>query len=140
MGEDWACLRTASLEDSREVGIEPVVHCAGLSWSIQPAHPQLWLCRYDVLNLLGGLPMHLPRSPGADPPSPTASVGFSDLPSDSEEMFYFSAAERDEITRKKKRRRLEEGRNERMRALEAEEQAAQPAAETEVCLYVAVPS
>lgn len=47
-------------------------------------------------------------------------------------MFYFSAEERDEITRKKKRRRLEEGRNDRMRALEAEEEASRPAVETEV--------
>jgi hypothetical protein len=46
-------------------------------------------------------------------------------------MFYFSVEEREDISRKKKRRKLEEGRNDRMRALEAEE-GPQPPVETGV--------
>ncbi|KAM0746896.1 hypothetical protein T439DRAFT_329169 [Meredithblackwellia eburnea MCA 4105] len=78
----------------------------------------VWIDRYDALNLL----QSLPGAPGASHPPPTSptalsDTGFSDLPSDSEEMFYFDVQERDEIARKKKRRKLEAGREDRLKAL-----------------------
>lgn len=75
---------------------------------------------YDALNLLDAVP---PRAVAVDPPSPTLSAGFSDLPSDSEEMFYFDADTREEIGREKKRRKMDEGREERLRALRVQEEA-----------------
>ncbi|KAL8281533.1 hypothetical protein RQP46_006217 [Phenoliferia psychrophenolica] len=78
----------------------------------------VWIDRYDALNLLEAVP-----PPSADPPSPTLSAGFSDLPSDSEEMFYFDADTREDIGRQKKRRKMDEGREERLRALKDKEEA-----------------
>ncbi|GAA6059075.1 hypothetical protein JCM10212_002046 [Sporobolomyces blumeae] len=50
-------------------------------------------------------------------------VGFSDLGSDHEELFYFTPSERAEVERVKKRRRLERGREERIRELDRRDQA-----------------
>ncbi|KAK4705680.1 hypothetical protein P7C70_g508, partial [Phenoliferia sp. Uapishka_3] len=84
----------------------------------------VWIDRYDALNLLDAVP------PSAnEPPSPTLSAGFSDLPSDNEEMFYFDAETREEIEREKKRRKLNEGREERLRAIKEQEEAARIADE-----------
>lgn len=71
------------------------------------------MSRYDALNLLT-------TSPSPRPASPRSDSGFSDLPSDSEEHFYFDEGERAEIGRRKKRRAMEEGREARIRAMEAE--------------------
>lgn len=70
--------------------------------------------RYDILNLLDELP-------ALQPLSPTRSDGFSDLPSDGEEMFYFEQEVREEIEKEKKKRRLESVRAERMRLIEERE-------------------
>lgn len=73
--------------------------------------------RYDILNLLDELPTVIPISP-------TRSDGFSDLPSDGEEMFYFEQNVREEIEREKKKKRLESARIERMRLIEEREDVA----------------
>ncbi|KAK4054704.1 hypothetical protein OIV83_000628 [Microbotryomycetes sp. JL201] len=77
----------------------------------------VWLDKYDALNLLQNLP--LPQAP----PSPVLSDGFSDLASDSEELFYFDEATRQEIAQGKKRRRLEIGREHRMRELAKQQES-----------------
>jgi len=63
-------------------------------------------------------------------PSPVQSdTGFSDLPSDHEEEFYFRqlpAEEKEELEKKRKRRKLELGREERMKQLEDREKAENP--------------
>ncbi|GAA5887565.1 hypothetical protein JCM5296_002620 [Sporobolomyces johnsonii] len=93
----------------------------------------VWVDRYDILNLLPSLPPHLasrlasssslPPPLRTRTPSPALSAGFSDLPSDHEELFYFDELERDEIARKKKRRRMDDERTERVRLLEARDRA-----------------
>ncbi|KAI5478575.1 hypothetical protein MNV49_004834 [Pseudohyphozyma bogoriensis] len=57
----------------------------------------------------------------ADQSSPISDSGFTDLPSDSEDMFYFTVEERDEINAARKRRRLEDDRMERLKAREEED-------------------
>ncbi|KAM0792996.1 hypothetical protein ACM66B_000491 [Microbotryomycetes sp. NB124-2] len=84
--------------------------------SIRNDDAPVWLDKYDALNLIERLP-----SPQA-PPSPTLSIGFSDLPSDSEELFYFDEATRQDIAQGKKRRKLEIGREQRMRELDQQQQ------------------
>lgn len=85
--------------------------------------------RYDVLNLLTSLPTFL------SPPSPATTTetrgqqeeederGFTDLGSDSEELFYFIPSERATIARQKKRIKLEYAREERLKAKEREEKS-----------------
>ncbi|GAA5962069.1 hypothetical protein JCM3765_005510 [Sporobolomyces pararoseus] len=97
---------------------------------------QVWVDRYDILNLVPSLPPGLPFSdPTTTFPVPSSSSsantappqderGFSDLASDHEEEFYFRQLppeEREELEKKRKRRRLERGREERMRLLEEQE-------------------
>lgn len=91
---------------------------------------------YDALNLLDALPPHTPRSRS---PSPALSVGFSDLPSDSEEMFYFDPTTREEIGREKKRRKLEDGREERLRLIREREEDERRADEVRFGLSVSSP-
>ena len=69
---------------------------------------------YDIFNLLTTLPQIVPGSP-------TRSDGFSDMPSDGEEMFYFEQGVRDEIEREKKKRRMESARLERIRLFDERE-------------------
>ncbi|GAA6035256.1 hypothetical protein JCM8097_008787 [Rhodosporidiobolus ruineniae] len=92
---------------------------------------EVWTDRYDLLHLLPSLPSHLsfphpaptPSLSTSDPPpaARSPSPGFSDLPSDHEELFFFSPAERLEVERKKKRRRVEEERERRVKAVEERE-------------------
>jgi hypothetical protein len=67
-----------------------------------------------VLHLLPTLPS---REANVRESSPLSSTGWSDLPSDAEDTFFFSGDEGDDYTRGKKRRRMEAGRAERMEAL-----------------------
>lgn len=71
---------------------------------------------YDVRLLLDALP---PPSSSAPPPtapeSPTGSC-WSDLPSDAEDMFFFSRDEADDFRREKKRKLMERTREERLKA------------------------
>ncbi|GAA5986408.1 hypothetical protein JCM5350_002911 [Sporobolomyces pararoseus] len=109
---------------------------AGWSGSSKGSDEQVFIDRYDILNLVPSLSSELPFS---DPttsfpvPSPSTSTnaaptqderGFSDLASDHEEEFYFRQLppeEREDLEKKRKRRRLERGREERMRLLEEQE-------------------
>ncbi|KAK0465067.1 uncharacterized protein EV420DRAFT_1637234 [Desarmillaria tabescens] len=78
----------------------------------------LWVDRYDARLLLYDIDAEragrssLPESPG----------GWSDLPSDTEDTFFFSPEEADDYHREKKRRLNDEVREERLRARLAEEE------------------
>ncbi|GAA5890893.1 hypothetical protein JCM6882_008848 [Rhodosporidiobolus microsporus] len=97
---------------------------------------EVWTDRYDLLHLLPSLPSHLPHpapvfssttpanTSTSDPPAPP-SPGFSDLPSDHEELFYFSPVERADLEKRKKRRRMDEEREERVRQREEEDRRAE---------------
>ena len=75
--------------------------------------PHLMLHRYDVRLLLDDLPdFQETTQPG--PPSPS---GWSDLPSDSEDTFFFSPDELEDYRREKRRRLIDRGREERLMAL-----------------------
>lgn len=81
------------------------------------------LTRYDALNLLDTLPVSSAAT--GDPGERTVAEdedGFSDLPSDAEEFFYFKPAERAQIGRDKKKRRLQDLRAERLLELERREE------------------
>ena len=52
-------------------------------------------------------------------PSRYSPTGWDDLPSDTEEMFFFTPVEREDFRRIKRRRLLEQDREERLRALSA---------------------
>jgi hypothetical protein len=70
--------------------------------------------RYDILHLLPTLP---PKDLKVGASSPFSSTGWSELPSDAEDTFFFSGDEGDDYERGKKRRRLEAGRAERLQAM-----------------------
>lgn len=61
------------------------------------------------MNLLDVLPL-------IPPSSPTHEAGFEDLPE--EELFYFDVSEREEVSRKRKKRMMEFGREERIRVMQ----------------------
>ncbi|KAF8509753.1 hypothetical protein BU17DRAFT_98632 [Hysterangium stoloniferum] len=78
---------------------------------------EVWVDRYDARLLLTSLPgvkAHRDAKALADPPSPT---GWSDLPSDSEDTFFFTPAEIEEYHSAKRRKLADAGRQERLRAL-----------------------
>ena len=73
--------------------------------------------RYDARLLLTSLPTascssDLPTT--TSPPSPT---GWSDLPSDSEDTFFFSPKEIEDLQREKRRKLIDSGRETRLRAM-----------------------
>ncbi|KAJ7086415.1 hypothetical protein B0H15DRAFT_348651 [Mycena belliarum] len=75
----------------------------------------IWVDRYDARLLLDALP----KSARQDtPPSPS---GWSDLPSDAEDTFFFSPHEAEDYRQEKRRRLLDRAREERLRARKAEE-------------------
>ncbi|EGN97641.1 hypothetical protein SERLA73DRAFT_161591 [Serpula lacrymans var. lacrymans S7.3] len=77
----------------------------------------IWVDRYDARLLLDDLPE----------PSLSAQVrshspsGWSDLPSDTEDTFFFSPDEAEDYRREKRRRLIDQSREERLRALREEE-------------------
>lgn len=75
--------------------------------------------RYDVRLLLDTLPPSTSGLGDVDTArlSPT---GWSDLPSDSEDTFFFSPDEVEDYHREKRRRMIDQSREERLRALRAE--------------------
>ncbi|SGY30222.1 BQ5605_C002g01130 [Microbotryum silenes-dioicae] len=79
---------------------------------------EIWIDRYDALNLLSSLPILESTTTPLLPPD----LGFEDLPDDAEEMFYFEPEERELIERERKSKRLELGREERIKALKREEE------------------
>ncbi|KAI9463814.1 hypothetical protein HD554DRAFT_1292774 [Boletus coccyginus] len=76
--------------------------------------PLLWVDRYDVRLLLDHLPDFQSDSIQLRPLSPS---GWSDLPSDSEDTFFFSPDELEDYRREKRRRLIDRSREERLRAL-----------------------
>ncbi|KIJ19597.1 hypothetical protein PAXINDRAFT_69391 [Paxillus involutus ATCC 200175] len=76
------------------------------------------LDRYDVRLLLESLPEPDAEHSQVRPISPS---GWSDLPSDSEDTFFFSPDEVEDYRREKRRRLIDRGREERLKALAAEE-------------------
>ena len=74
--------------------------------------------RYDARLLLDTLPNQNPKIPtqstvSKEPDSPT---GWSDLPSDTEDTFFFTPDETEDFRREKRRRLLERAREERLKA------------------------
>lgn len=101
--------------------------------------------RYDARLLLdnSSVPsMHRDtRSNDSGRYSPT---GWSDLPSDAEDTFFFSAAETEDYRREKRRRLIERSREDRLKAMRAKREEEQNAEEQwggsdeEVCVSVDV--
>lgn len=76
--------------------------------------------RYDARLILDSLPN---RTGGRRPSSPS---GWSDIPSDTEDTFFFGRAEAEDYRRDKRRRLMESAHEERLRALEQLEPADGP--------------
>jgi len=74
--------------------------------------------RYDARLLLDALPTVSSHAVADRPNSPG---GWSDLPSDTEDTFFFSADEAEDYRREKRRRVIGQGREARLKALRAEE-------------------
>ncbi|PBK77313.1 hypothetical protein ARMSODRAFT_1079342 [Armillaria solidipes] len=83
------------------------------------ASERVWVDRYDARLLLYDIDVEragrsvLPESPG----------GWSDLPSDTEDTFFFSPEEADDYHREKKRRLNDQAREERLRSDEEPEES-----------------
>ena len=75
--------------------------------------------RYDARFLLDN-PLCL-RAPETSQDVPDSPGGWSDLPSDAEDTFFFSPEEAEDYHRDKRRRHLEQLREERLQARQAEE-------------------
>lgn len=67
-----------------------------------------------------------------------ADDGWDDLPSDSEDLFYFSRDEADDIRREKRRKTIESNRLARLAALKAEEEPSETLnpSDEEVCRFI----
>ncbi|KAJ3486079.1 hypothetical protein NLI96_g4487 [Meripilus lineatus] len=77
-----------------------------------------WIDRYDARLLLDELPTAGVKPHTADRLSPT---GWSDLPSDTEDTFFFQPDEAEDFRREKRRKLIDQSREERLRALRAED-------------------
>ncbi|KAI0370699.1 hypothetical protein BV20DRAFT_966203 [Pilatotrama ljubarskyi] len=77
----------------------------------------IWVDRYDARLLLDALPRLLPWSTAEEADSPG---GWSDLPSDAEDTFFFSPEEVEDYRREKRRRVIDGDREARLRALRSE--------------------
>lgn len=85
------------------------------------AHTNVPFCRFDARLLLSELPSYCSAKsePVLEPGSPGSSSGWSDLPSDTEDAFFLSASEVDDVRRTKRRRVLDDAREQRLSALRA---------------------
>ncbi|WAQ84507.1 hypothetical protein PtA15_5A77 [Puccinia triticina] len=84
----------------------------------------VWVDRYDARLLLSPPPSRSTDStlePQITSPPAQSPTGYSDLPSDHEEMFYFQPEERVEIAQKKLRRRRDDERSVRIKLREEED-------------------
>lgn len=87
---------------------------------------RLLLCRYDIVHLLEQLPegafLLSPKEKVQQVPRETGSpTGMSDLPSDTEDVFFMEADEAEEYQRQKQRRLLDALRTSRIDAMKAQE-------------------
>ncbi|TFY71370.1 hypothetical protein EVG20_g1630 [Dentipellis fragilis] len=78
----------------------------------------VWVDRYDARLLLDTLPRLTSIPPSSRPQSPS---GWSDLPSDAEDTFFFTPEEAEDYHREKRRRIINQLREDRLKAREAEE-------------------
>ncbi|THH08219.1 hypothetical protein EW146_g9063 [Bondarzewia mesenterica] len=81
----------------------------------------VWVDRYDARLLLDALPALTSPTQSSSTLRPHSPSGWSDLPSDAEDTFFFTPEEAEDFRRDKRRRLIERGREERMRALQAED-------------------
>lgn len=80
--------------------------------------------RYDARLLLDALPdFEPPPGPTLAHPRPSSPSGWSDLPSDTDETFFFSPEEASDFKNEKRRRLLEQAHEERVKARLEEEKA-----------------
>ncbi|KAF8063325.1 hypothetical protein FPV67DRAFT_1421199 [Lyophyllum atratum] len=79
----------------------------------------IWVDRYDARLLLDALPSLQPSIPPQ--PGPDSPGGWSDIPSDNEDIFFLSPEEAEDFRRDKKRRHIERVREERLQARRAED-------------------
>jgi len=81
---------------------------------MQDTEIPIWVDRYDARLLLDTLP-YQPKVvvPSPQPDSPS---GWSDLPSDTEDTFFFTPDETEDFRREKRRRLIEQTREERLKA------------------------
>ncbi|KAG6839966.1 hypothetical protein C0991_010006 [Blastosporella zonata] len=82
-------------------------------------HNAVWVDRYDARLLLNALPPLRPSEETQDVPD--SPGGWSDLPSDNEDVFFLSMEEVEDFRRDKKRRHIEHAREERVKARRAED-------------------
>ncbi|KXN90735.1 hypothetical protein AN958_03750 [Leucoagaricus sp. SymC.cos] len=86
------------------------------------ATPGIWVDRYDARLLLDALPDFESLSTSTMARStPGSPSGWSDLPSDTEETFFFSPEEAEDYRHEKRRRLLEQAHEERLKARMEEE-------------------
>jgi len=74
--------------------------------------------RYDARLLLDALPTVHSASVDSGSVSPT---GWSDLPSDTEDTFFFAPVEAEDYRREKRRRMIDRNREERLKAMREDE-------------------
>ncbi|KAM5540168.1 hypothetical protein V8D89_006308 [Ganoderma adspersum] len=80
----------------------------------------VWVDRYDARLLLESLPSLSSPPDDGNVTRPTSPGGWSDLPSDAEDTFFFSAGEVEDYRREKRRRVMDRDREARLRAIRAE--------------------
>ncbi|KAF5368022.1 hypothetical protein D9758_004490 [Tetrapyrgos nigripes] len=87
------------------------------AWPSTSTSEGIWVDRYDIRLLLDALPF--PTSHAE--PRPNSPSGWSDLPSDSEDMFFLSPMEIEDFHREKRRKLMERAQEERLKARMAED-------------------
>ncbi|PIL34455.1 hypothetical protein GSI_03231 [Ganoderma sinense ZZ0214-1] len=81
----------------------------------------VWVDRYDARLLLESLPNFSSPTENGHDTRLNSPGGWSDLPSDAEDTFFFSAEEVEDYRREKRRRVMDSDREARLRAIRAEE-------------------
>ncbi|KAG9080272.1 hypothetical protein FRC06_006847 [Ceratobasidium sp. 370] len=84
---------------------------------------EIWVDRFDARLLLS--PSSL-ASPTHEHEDPSADVGWSDLPSDSEDTFFLTPREVADYRHEKRKREMEQGRLDRLKALDEQEAEQDP--------------